>query len=198
MLLEGARRPLVLHICACASPECTARAHGPVHSKGPASPRRRAEEWLQPSFRANDCASERLTPAGCSVRGEAANGLGARAWCHCRACDAREVYARMLGMCSAHPDFPCLPVLPQVSKMKPSALDGASLHVEGGQACVPHEHCAWGACGRCGAAGKAVARRASHGLHTAVAAGGPRAAAQVGWAAIYAACWPSPLAHMLS
>ena len=145
----------MLHICACASPECTARAHGPVHSKGPASSRLRAEEWLLPSFGANESASERLTPAGCSVRGEAADALGARAWCHCRTCDAREVRARMLGMCSAYPDIPCLPVLPQVSKMKPSALDGASLHVEGGQACVLHEHCAWGACGRRGAARKA-------------------------------------------
>ena len=67
----------------------------------------------------------------------------------------------MLGMCSAHPDIPRLPVLPQVSKMKPSALDRVNLHVEGGLACVLHEHCAWGACGRRGAAGKAEARRAS-------------------------------------
>ena len=196
-LLEGSRRALALHIRASASKTRKTAQHGLFRVQGPASSRRRAEEWLLPPFCANDCASERHTPAGCSVRGEAANGLAARARYRCRTCDAREVRARMLGMCSAHPDFPCLPVLPQVSKMKPSALDGASLHVEGGQACVPHEHCAWGACGRCGAAGKAVARRASHGLHTAVAAGGLRAAAQAGWAAIYAACWPSPLAHML-
>ena len=104
----------------------------------------------------------------------------------------------MLGMCSAHPEVPCLPVLPQVSEMKLSVLNRVNLRVEGSQACLLHKRSAWGACGRCGAAGKAVARRASHGLHTAVAAGGPRAAAQAGWAAIYAACWPSPLAHMLS
>ena len=61
----------------------------------------------------------------------------------------------MLGMLSAHPDIPRLPMLPQVSKMKPSALDRVNLHVEGGQACVLHEHCAWGACGRRGAARKA-------------------------------------------
>ena len=101
-------------VCACASPECTARSHGPVHSKGPASSRLRAEEWLLPSFDANDCASERHTPAGCSARGEASNGLGACARCRCRACDAREVHARMLGMCSAHPEIPCLRMLPQV------------------------------------------------------------------------------------
>jgi hypothetical protein len=104
----------------------------------------------------------------------------------------------MLGMCTARPEIPRLPVLPQVSKMKPSALDQVNLHVEGGQACVLHEHCAWGACGRRGAAGKAVARRASRGLRTAVAAGGPRPAAQAGWVAIHAASWGSPLAHMLS
>ena len=169
-----------------------------MHSKGPASSRLRAEEWLLPSFGANESASERLTPAGCSVRGEAANALGARAWCHCRTCDAREVRARMLGMCSAYAEVPCLPVLPQVPRMKLSVLNRVNLHVEASLACLLHEHSAWGACGRCGAAGKAVARRASHGLHTAVAAGGPRAAAQAGWAAIYAACWPSPLAYMLS
>ena len=197
MLLEGSPRALVLHICGCASQTGKTTRHGLFPVQGPVSIRQRAEEWVQPSFGANDCASERHTPAGCSVRGEAANALGARAWCHCRTCDARELCARMLGMCIAHPEIPRLPVLPQVSKMKPSALDGASLHVEGGQACVPHENCAWGACGRCGAAGKTVARRASHGLHTAVAAGGPRAAAQAGWAATHAACWPSPLAHML-
>ena len=104
----------------------------------------------------------------------------------------------MLGMCTAHPEIPRLPVLPQVSRMKPSALCRVNLHVEGGLACLLHEHSAWGACGRRGAAGKAVARRASHGLRTAVAAGGPGAAAQAGWAATHAACWPSPLAHTLS
>ena len=137
----------MLHICACASPECTARAHGPVHSKGPASSRLRAEEWLLPSFGANDCASERLTPAGCSVRGEAANALAACARYRCRACDAREVCARMLGMCTAHPDIPRLPVLPQVSKMKPSALYRAERHAQGGLACVLQEHCKKGAGG---------------------------------------------------
>ena len=119
------------------------------------SSRRRAEEWLLPPFGANDCASERHTPAGCSVRGEAANGLGARAWYRCRACDARELCARMLGMCTAHPEIPRLPVLPQVSKMKPSALNQVNLHVQGGPACVLYEHCAWGAYGRRGAARKA-------------------------------------------
>ena len=79
----------------------------------------------------------------------------------------------MLGMCFAHPEIPCLPVLPQVSRMKPSVLNHLNLHVGGGPACVLHECCAWGAYGRRGAAGKAVARRASHSLHTAVAAGGP-------------------------
>ena len=172
--------------------------HGLFPVQGPVSIRQRAEEWVQPSFGANDCASERHTPAGCSVRGEAANALGACARCRCRACDAREVYARMLGMCSAHPDIPRLPVLPQVSRMKPSALCRVNLHVEGGLACLLHEHSAWGACGRRGAAGKAVARRASRGLHTAVAAGGPRPVAQAGWVAIHAACWPSPLSHRLS
>ena len=104
----------------------------------------------------------------------------------------------MLGMSSAHPEIPRLPVLPQESEMKLSVLNQVNLHVEGGLDRVLHEDCAWGACGRRGAAGKAEARRASRGLRTAVAAGGPRAAAQAGWAAIYAACWPSPLAHMLS
>ena len=94
----------------------------------------------------------------------------------------------MLGMSSAHPEIPRLPVLPQVSKMKPSALNLVHLHVQGGLACVLYEHCAWGACGRRGAAGKAEARRASHGLRTAVAARGPGAAAQADWAATHAAC----------
>ena len=143
---------------------------------------------LRSRFGANDCASERHTPAGCSARGEASNGLGACARCRCRACDAREVYARMLVMCSAHPEIPCLPMLPQVSEMKLSVLNRVNLRVEGSLACLLHELSAWGACGRCGAAGKAVARCASHGLHTAVAAGGPRAAAQAGWAATHAAC----------
>ena len=70
----------------------------------------------------------------------------------------------MLGMLSAHPDIPRLPVLPQVSKMKPSALNQVNLHVQGGPACVLYEHCAWGAYGRRGAARKAEARRASRGL----------------------------------
>ena len=61
----------------------------------------------------------------------------------------------MLGMLSAHPDIPRLPVLPQVSKMKPSALDQVNLHVEGGPAYVLHEDCAWGAYGRRSAARKA-------------------------------------------
>ena len=104
----------------------------------------------------------------------------------------------MLGMCSAYSEIPCLPVLPQVSKMKPSGLNQVNLHVQGGPACVLYEHCAWGAYGRHGAAGKAVARRVSHGLHTAVAARGPGAAAQAVWAATHAACWPSPLTHRLS
>ena len=104
----------------------------------------------------------------------------------------------MLGMCSAYAEVPCLPVLPQVSEMKLSVLNQVNLHVEGGLARVLHEDCAWGACGRRGAAGKAEARRASRGLRTAVAAGGPRPAAQAGLAATHAACWPSPLAHMLS
>ena len=104
----------------------------------------------------------------------------------------------MLGMCSAHPNIRRLPVLPQVSKMKSSALDRVHLHVEGGLACVLHENYAWGACGRRGAAGKAEARRASRGLRTAVAAGGPRPAAQAGLAASHAACWSSPLTHMFS
>ena len=95
----------------------------------------------------------------------------------------------MLGMCSAYAEVPCLPVLPQVSEMKLSVLNRVNLRVEGSQACLLHKRSAWGACGRCGAAGKAaVARRASQGLHTAVAAGGPRAAAQAGWAATHAAC----------
>ena len=82
--------------------------------------------------------------------------------------------------------------------MKPSELNRVHLHVEGGLACLLYEHYAWGACGRRGAAGKAEARRASRGLRTAVAAGGPRPAAQAGWVAIHAASWGSPLAHMLS
>ena len=94
----------------------------------------------------------------------------------------------MLGMCTANAEIPRLPVLPQVSRMMPSALNQVNLHVQGGLASLLHEHYAWGACGRRGAAGKAVARRASHGLRTAVAAGGPRAAAQAGWAATHAAC----------
>ena len=44
----------------------------------------------------------------------------------------------MLGMCSAHPNIRRLPVLPQVSKMKPSALYRVHLHVQGGLACVLH------------------------------------------------------------
>ena len=111
-----------------------------------------------PWFSANDCASERHTPAGCSARGETSNGLGACARCRCRACDAREVYARMLGMCSAHPEIPCLPMLPQVSEMKLSVLNRVNLRVEGSLACLLHELSAWGACGRCGAAGKAAWR----------------------------------------
>ena len=103
----------------------------------------------------------------------------------------------MLGMCSARPEIPRLPVLPQVSEMKLSVLNQVNLHVEGGLARVLHEHCSWGACGRRGAAGKAEARRASRGLRTAVAAGGPRPAAQAGWVATHAACRPSPLTHML-
>ena len=95
----------------------------------------------------------------------------------------------MLGMCCAHPRIPRLPVLPQVSRMMPSALNPSqSSRVQGGLASLLHEHYAWGACGRRGAAGKAVARRASHGLRTAVAAGGPRPAAQAGLAATHAAC----------
>ena len=180
MLLEGSPRALVLHICGCASQTGKTTRHGLFPVQGPVSIRQRAEEWVQPSFGANDCASERHTPAGCSVRGEAANGIGARAWCRCRACDASEVYARMLGMCSAHPDIPRLPVLPQVSMMMPSELNRVHLHVQGGLACLLHEGYAWGACGRRGAAGKAEARRASRGLRTAVAAGGPRPAAQAG------------------
>ena len=94
----------------------------------------------------------------------------------------------MLGMCSARPEIPRLPVLPQVSEMKLNVLNRVNLRVEGSQACLLHERSAWGACGRRGAAGKAVARRASHGLRTAVAAGGPRPAAQAGLAATHAAC----------
>ena len=73
---------------------------------------------MHSSFGANDWASERRAAAGCRVRGEAANGLVARAWCHCRACDAREVCARMLGMRSAYAEIPRLPVLPQVASGK--------------------------------------------------------------------------------
>ena len=104
----------------------------------------------------------------------------------------------MLGMCSAYSEIPCLPVLPQVPRMKPIALNRVNIHVEGSLACLLHEHYAWGACGRRGAAGKAEARRASRGLRTAVAAGGPRPAAQAGLAASHAACWSSPLTHMFS
>ena len=122
--------------------------HAAGLGEGPALIDVTPEEWQGPSFGAKDSASERDTPAGCSVRREAANGLGARAWYRCRARDAREVCARMLGMLSAHPNIPRLPVLPQVSKMKPSALDQVNLHVEGGPACVLHEPWAWGAYGR--------------------------------------------------
>ena len=197
-LLEGSPCALALHICASASKTRKTARHGLFRVQGPVSSRQRAEEWQLPPFGANDSASKRRAAAGCSVRSKAANALGACARCRCRACDAREVCARMLGMCCAHPRIPRLPVLPQVSKMKPSALYRVHLHVQGGLACVLYEHCAWGACGRRGAAGKAEARRASRGLRTAVAAGGPRPAAQAGLAATHAACWPSPLAHMLS
>ena len=60
----------------------------------------------------------------------------------------------MLGMCSARPKIPRLPMLPQVSEMKLSVLNQVNLHMEGGLARILHEHCAWGACGRCGAAGE--------------------------------------------
>ena len=81
----------------------------------------------------------------------------------------------MLGMCCAHPGIPRLPVLPQVSKMKPSALNQVNLHVQGGPACVLYEHCAWGAYGRRGAARKAEARRVSHAPRPPYSCGGTRA-----------------------
>ena len=117
---EGSRRALALHFCASASSTGTAVRHERVPVQGPASIRQRAEEWLQPSFRANDSASESHTPAGCSVRDEAANGLAARARYRCRTCDAREVHAHMLGMYCAHPEIPCLDVLRQAPASMPT------------------------------------------------------------------------------
>ena len=70
----------------------------------------------------------------------------------------------MLGMCIAHPEIPRLPVLPQVSKMKPSVFYRVHLHVQGGLACVLHAPRAWCSCAGRWAARETVPCRAMHGL----------------------------------
>ena len=134
------------------------------------SSRQRAEEWLLPPFRANDCASERLTPAGCSVRGAAANGLAACARYPCRACDAIEVHARMLGMCCAHPDIPCLDVLRQAPGSSSTSRNRVERHLQGGPARVLHAPRAWSSRAGRWAAREAAQCRAVHSMPCAAVA----------------------------
>ena len=160
----------MLRICACASQTGKTTRHGLLPVQGPVSSRQRAEEWQLPPFGANDSASERHAAAGCSVRGEAANGLAARARYRCRACDAREVRARMLGMYCAHPEIPCLDVLRQAPASSSTSRNQVEMHVQGGSARVLHAPRAWLSRAGRWAAREAAPCRAVHGLPCAAMA----------------------------